>query len=469
MIEEKEYNGLVETWNNRKGNGTIVIPNPLDAIKPIYMILPRLFNKSPTCNVLIVTDDFADKDNVISYLTNQKNNYDAIFQNLLNIGRIKVLTIDWIIDNINHYQPTLVIIYNPSSFTFAHLGIIEKSIYKLVILHKQVSTDIRDKYYQVVPCIKEFKQSEVDSIRTSPPVEEYRIPITIDSSSEDAKLLKYYNDNIRIALCIFKDLDGIKRAITGNTSNNTSALAYCDQLARENGWNEHLDMSTDYNRQIDTLYSPNAIRERANTTYEMIRKRTQLVASYSRKVNAIIEIVNNNVGKKILVINKFAEFATDVTNNLNVGDKQICMNYHDKVDNIPAIDDKGNPIYYKSGAKKGERKLMGATSQKKLAQKLFNLNKINVLSANNLPDKDLNIDVDVIIITSPLCENLKAYLYRLAKVTFNTPIILYSLYCKDTMEEKEINDRSLAENHHIVNANDEIVKNDNNYAYTIVD
>ena len=228
-------------------------------------------------------------------------------------------------------------------------------------------------------------------------------------------------------------------------------------------------MSTDYNRQIDTLYSPNAIRERANTTYEMIRKRTQLVASYSRKVNAIIEIVNNNVGKKILVINKFAEFATDVTNNLNVGDKQICMNYHDKVDSIPAIDDKGNPIYYKSGAKKGERKLMGATSQKKLAQKLFNLNKINVLSANNLPDKDLNIDVDVIIITSPLCENLKAYLYRLAKVTFNTPIILYTLYCKDTMEEKEINNRSLAENHHIVNANDEIVKNDNNSAYTIVD
>lgn len=469
MTEDKDYNELVETWNSNKGIGTAIIPNPLDAIRPIYMILPRLFNKSPTCNVLIIVDDFTDKDTVIDYLTNQKNIYDAIFQRLLNQGNIKVLTIDWVTDNINNYHPTLVIIYSPRSFTFAHLGIIEKSTYKLVIIHNKIDIDVKDKYCKILPCIKEFKQSDVDKIRTSPPVEEYQIPIDMDSSSEKANLLKYYNDNIRISLNIFKDLDGIKRAITGNNSNNTSALVYCEQLAKDNGWDEHLDMSTEYNQQIDRLYSPNAIRERANNTYDMIRKRTQLVASYSRKINAIIDIVDSNADKKILIVSKFAEFASDITNNLNVGNKDICMNYHDKLDSIPAIDDKGNPIYYKSGAKKGERKLMGAVTQKKLAQKMFNLNKINVLSANNLPDKDLNIDVDVIIITSPLCADLKTYLYRLAKITFSTPIILYSLYCKDTMEEKELSERSLAENHHIINIDDTNVKNDNNSAYTIVD
>ena len=463
MTQEEMFNDAIERWNARNGNGSFLIPHPLDSVRPIYLLLPRLFNRSPTCNVLILVKDFEDKDYIKEYLTNQKNNYDSIFLNLINKGQIHVLTDSWVADNINLYRPTLTIIYNPISFTFVHLGILDKSIYKLVIITKPLDGRTKDSFYSCCPIVKEFKQNDVDNIRTNPPVEEYRIPITIKDDTNDAKLLQYYNDNIRMSLNIFGGLDNIKIAMSGNNTNNASSMTYCDKLARDNGWNEYLDMSTEYNQQIDKLYNPIAIKERANSTYEMIRKRARLLANYSNKINAIIDIIDSYKDKKILIINKFADFADELTNNINIKyNKEICKSFHDKLKSIPAIDKDGNPIYYKTGAKKGKQKIMGVTNQKKLIQQLFNLGKINIISTTNSPDKELNIDVDVLIITSSLCDDIKSYIYRLSKCKFNIPIILYSLYCENTLEEKTINDKQLSSNHVIVNKKDIDVKIDNN-------
>lgn len=467
MTLEEEFALAIEHWNNRRGNGSLVIPYPLDSLKPIYLILPRVFNNNPAINVVIVVDDFAGKDEVKEYLCNQGNIYDSIFLRFITNGQIKILSVDWVTNNIDSYKPNLTIIYKPQSMTFTHTSLLDKSNYKLVILNKRI-TDA-DKFYSVCPLIKEFTQSDVDTIRTSPPVEELRIPITIDANSHDAELLKYYNDNIRISLNIFGGIDNLKCAMTGKSSNNTSAMTYCDKLARDNGWNECLDMSVEYNQQIDSLYNPIAIQERANVTYDMIRKRSRVIANYSNKINVICDIVRDNINKKILIINKYAEFADDVTKNINAAIGDICRSYHDKLETIPAIDKDGNAIYYKSGINKDKRKNMGVTSQKKLYQQMFNMNKINVLSLTNAPDKALNVDVDIVIITSSLCEELSSYIYRLDKVNFSIPIKLYSIYCKDTMEERAIDSMTLPNNHVIVKSGAETVNNENNFDYTIVD
>ena len=94
MTEEKIIDEAVETWNGRKGNGTMIIPPPLDSLKPIYKILPRLFNRSPTASVVIVVDDFSNKETINNYLTQQNNIYDAIFKRFINSGNIKILSID---------------------------------------------------------------------------------------------------------------------------------------------------------------------------------------------------------------------------------------------------------------------------------------------------------------------------------------------------------------------------------------
>ena len=124
-------------------------------------------------------------------------------------------------------------------------------------------------------------------------------------------------------------------------------------------------MSIDLNVQIDALYNPANIRDRAMQTYEIMRKRTRLLTDYDGKLDKILEIVEENKNKHILVINKFGEFAAKVTKFLNdMSANEICGDYHDRVEPVPARTIDGFPIYVKSGANKGERKMFAAKAQK---------------------------------------------------------------------------------------------------------
>ena len=152
----------------------------------------------------------------------------------------------------------------------------------------------------------------------------------------------------------------MQQANTGNLQLNISSMQICNQIAQENGWSEQLDMNVEFNLKIDELYNPIALKERASKTYEVIRNRGQLLSDYKGKLDVILDIVNNNRDKKILIINKRADFASAVTDYLNtLSETDICMNYHDKVDSVPAIDSNGNPVFYKSGG----RKIVGEKNQ----------------------------------------------------------------------------------------------------------
>ena len=225
-------------------------------------------------------------------------------------------------------------------------------------------------------------------------------------------------------------------------------------------------MNIPFNVELDNLYNPNFLKERASLTYEIIRLRNNFLSDYEGKLDVILDIVNNNKNKKILIINKRAEFATKVTEFLNTfSENDICANYHDKLDAIPASTIYGEPIYYKNGSKKGERKMFGAKAQRNLNVERFNNDIINVLSTNNSPDKDLSINVDIIIITSPMCEDIKSYMYRLSKLYFKSKHIeLYSLYCSNTNEQKLIEGKSLSDNHIIKQSSAE-----NNFDFIVED
>ena len=113
--------------------------------------------------------------------------------------------------------------------------------------------------------------------------------------------------------------------------------------------------------------------------------------------------------------------------------------------------------------------MLGVKSQKNLAQKLMNKGAIHVLSTNASPDKDLAVNVDVVVITSPLCDTMETYLYRLSKVQFAKEVQLYTLYYKGSLEEKKLDERVNGANHLILNKTEIEVKSDNNYDYYIVD
>lgn len=471
MTEEQVYLNAVDVWRMNKGIGTFVIPAPFDALRPLLYILPQLYNKSPTTSIVIIVKDFADRSGIESYLTSLNNEiWNNSFRTVIHNGNLRILTTEYAAEHINEYSPLLTIIYNPSIFHFVHIAMIEKSKFNLVILSKLLDSKTMDDFYTVAPSIGNFSQNVIDEVRTNRPVKECLVGLTITPDTELDKEMNYYNREISTALAIFGNFDNIKYARLGNSATNCSSMMICDAIARTNGWDNHLDMSSEFNRDIDKLYSPAAIKERADSIYNIIRERSIKLASSKDKLSNILDIVNNNSDKNILIINKYGEFANLVTDYLNDKfGKRICANCHDKVDNVPAVDDYGNPILIKSGSKKGQPKLLGVIAQKKLAQKLMNSHKINVISCGASPDKSLDVDIDLVIITSPLCDTIESYFYRLSKVHFSNEVLLYTLFYRSTLEEKKLEDRSVPANHTIINDFDRNVKVDNNNAYCIVD
>ena len=470
MTEEELHEKSVYQWRMNKGIGTFIIPAPLDVLRPLLMILPAMYNKSPTLVTNIIVADFVDKDKVTDYLLHKSDHvHSNVYSKLITEGFIKILTVGEATDIFSHLYPTLVVIYNPKECLYCYIGLLDKAKFKLV-LSSNLFTGKLEQLNNLVPRVGSYNQASIDEIRSSRPVKEVLVPLVIDENSNLKKKLDYYNKEISTAIAIFGDFDTIKMARLGNSNTNSSSMAVCYNIARQNGWNENLDMTIQFNIEIDELYSPNALKERASGIYEIIRSRSLALASSDEKLSYILKIVEDNIDKNILIINKHGDFANEVTKYINDNTNyNSCYNYHDKVENIPAIDDNGNEVLIKSGVNKGKPKMLGVKSQKNLAQKLMNKGAIHVLSTNAAPDKDLAVNIDVVVITSPLCDTIETYLYRLSKVEFAKEIQLYTLYYKGSLEEKKLDERIVPPTHTILNKAEIEVKSDNNYDYCIVD
>ena len=470
MTEEELHEKSVYQWRINKGIGTFIIPAPLDVLKPLLMILPAMYNKSPTMETNIVVADFVDKDKLKDYLLHKSEPvHSNVYRDLITKGLIKIMTVSEATDRFTYLNPNLVVIYNPKECLYCYIGLLDKAKFKLV-LSSNLFTGKLEQLNNLVPRVGSYTQASVDEIRSSRPVKEMLVPLVIDEDSSLKKKLDYYNKEISTAIAIFGDFETIKMARLGNSNTNSSSMAVCYNIARQNGWNENLDMTIQFNIEIDELYSPNALKERASGIYEIIRSRSLALASSDEKLSYILKIVEDNVDKNILIINKHGDFANEVTKYINDNTHyNSCYNYHDKVENVPAIDDNGNEVLIKSGVNKGKPKMLGVKSQKNLAQKLMNKGTIHVLSTNAAPDKDLAVNIDVVVITSPLCDTIETYLYRLSKVEFAKEIQLYTLYYKGSLEEKKLDERLVPPTHTILNKTEIEVKSDNNYDYCIVD
>lgn len=460
-MNQINYEEAILQWRNQGGKGCALISLPLDGRPIILGVLQRMYIRNPTQNILIVVDNFDKRTDLVEFLTHQEDkDNNAEFSHLITDKFIRILTKDYIIKYyhiVNKY--TTCILYNLSEYDNKVLNVLEMCKFKFVIFNKLID-DIQTKLriYKSCPLLPIFDNEYLEKVRLSTPVEETQIGVSIPADSEANNLLKHYTEYISSSLSIFGSFDIMNQARLGNSQLNISATTICNQIAAENGWRSDLDMSIQLNREIDNMYNPINLRDRAGLTYEAIRNRANLLTDYEEKLEAIRRIVNNNPDKNILIISKRGEFASKITDYVNTfAEDIVCANYHNKVEDIPAVDIDGNPVYYKSGIHKGQRKLMSVQAQCTLNEKKFNLGLIHCLSTNNSPDKDLEISVDIIIITSPLCEDIKSYKYRLSNISYGDKIDLYTIYVTDSIEEQKLQARNLEDWH-------KIIKNDKNSA-----
>lgn len=473
MTADEIFENAALNWRDNKGVGTAFVPAPLNDKVLVYQILAKLYARSPTSTTVIIVNKFTARSELIEFLTtteDEDNNKE--FKNLIDTKLIRIFTVDFILSCKWKSSATLCIWYVPETYIHGIAIYVAFCKYRLVVLNKLFTkNDDSTQLYKIAPLLDCFKQAEIDALRVSSPVEETLVDVVIPEDTETHKLYQYYCKYIETSLNIFGSFDIMQQARIGNTVLNISSATICAQIAQENGWNEHLDMSFEYNRQIDELYNPNNLRDRATQTYEIIRNRTNLLADYEGKLEKVLELVKEHSGDKILIINKRGEFANKVTEFLNNNSEtDICGNYHNKVDNIDAVDIHGRPIYFKSGAEKGKRKSMGARAQMTLNEDKFNLGMINCLSLSNAPDKSLCVEVDVVIITSPLCEDIESYLYRLSNVHIRSgKIKLFSIFCRNTIEQQRLFNKPMTETHKIVNKSEFNADDGNKFDFIIAD
>lgn len=462
------YEDAIEQWRINKGIGTAVIPNRLDYKPFVIAILQRIYSRSPTTKVLVVTPSLLDRNVFIEAITHQEfeeNNTET--QQLLDNKTLQVLTEDFVKQHIKGYNYTLIIWIRPSKADELFINIL-CSRFKLIILDTLLSSKDMMRINNICPTLAAFKSNEIIAARTSTPVEEMLVGVDITEAAVKDKINKC-EEYINTSLTVFGSFTNMDMCRQGNPALNISAMQMCSTIAEENGWSPNLDMSYDFNVQLDSFYNPNALHDRAKDTYDIIRLRSNLLSDYQGKLDTILDIVKNNMDKKILIINKRGEYASIVSEFINKAlFKTCCVPYHDKLPPIPAIDCFGQPIFIKTGSHKGEQKIIGQRAQKTLNEKKFNKNEANILSTNASPDKDLAIDVQVIIITSPKCNNVEDYIYRLNNVDFpDGKITVYTLYCKDTTEEKQALERNQTATHKIVNDSKNSITFDENFGVIV--
>lgn len=471
----KMLNDAVDSWKNNRCVGSFIMPKPIDARPMILSILQKRYAKYPSAKTLLVVDTWDTRCKFIEYLTTQdcqENNEE--FKALIRDRLLVIISRNGLCsDKFSGLKGCdLIVIYNLVYFPYKLSIIYGETKYKLAILDKLLEVNAeRTSLYRLSPMLGNFSQADFDELRTSTPVEEELVDVNIPDDSEEYKRLQYYNEYISTSLNIFGSFEIMQQARIGNDKFNISANQICYQIADENGWKPDLDKTVDINIQIDEMFNPTSIKERAVRTYEIIRSRSELLSNYDGKLDIIDKLVNKHKNEKILVISKRGSFARKVTEHLNMMfGEVICGDYHDHVDSIPELDDRGKPVVYKSGAKKGKQKFLGASAQKTRNEKAFLGNKLQVLSTNNAPDKNLNADVDVVIITSPQCETIESYMYRLSNVCYPTnKIKLYTIYVKNSLEEKKLQNREIANTHTIVNKCENVVVSENNYDFVVVD
>ena len=473
MTADELFEQAAINWRDNHGVGTALVPAPLNDKVLLYQVLARVYAKSSNTFTVIIVEELKDRLEIFEFLTHQDDEEnDAEFKKLIDNKSIRVFTKHFLITGGWNTAADLCILYRPDDYDLGVSLYYDRCHYRLTILNKLLdSSKNRCNLFKVTPLLECFKQAEIDEIRVSSPIEENWISVDIPEDSEAWRLYQYYCKYIETSINIFGSFDMMQQARIGNPTLNISAASICAQIADENGWNEHLDMSFEFNVKIDEMYNPNALRDRATQTYEVIRNRTTLLADYDGKLEKILQIVKENAGDKILIINKRGEFANKVTDYINkYSESDICGNYHNKANDIPAVDIDGNPVFIKSGPEKGKRKSMGYKAQMTLNERKFNLGRLSCLSLSNSPDKSLDVDFDTVIITSPLCEDIKSYLYRLSNIGLNAEKIkLFSIFCRNTIEQQKLLNKPTSETHVIVNKDEIIACSENNSDFLIVD
>lgn len=427
----------MDKFVEKKGKASCYALKPVKPENIITVFINAHRQKRNDTKILIVTNTYEQRLKIKDIL--EKHNL---------IDNVTILTRKFINGYYNYiYHFTFLFGCNDDIDVLKHLN--HQSKFTLNIL-TEYNLVLNEKINKVLPIITtNVTFNELCQDRLKYPVEETHIPITI--SDEDKEQSDKYDKYISSSMSIFGSFENADKCRIGDAVLNISAGEFRYNLAKENGWSETLDTNIEFNKNIDEIYNPNSLFERANTLYNIIRERTNLLTDNNAKIPAIIDIINKHKDKKILIVSKRGEFANLIANYINENTEYLCGEYHDCIPEQYIKDENGEYITYKSGENKGKRKLFKSKALSTMCLNRFNSSDksfaINLLSIKNSSDIKLKTAIDIVIFTSSVCYSPNDFISRYSNIEFNSnPLISYMLYCNNTIESNKINERLLTNN-----------------------
>ena len=72
MTGDELIEDAIETWRLNKGVGTAIVPATLNDKVLMYQLLCKIYTRSPTCNTLIIVNNFNERTEIIEFLTHQR-------------------------------------------------------------------------------------------------------------------------------------------------------------------------------------------------------------------------------------------------------------------------------------------------------------------------------------------------------------------------------------------------------------
>lgn len=350
-IKEKVIQQVLDGFQRLKGRASFYCFTKEIIPDIVFNIILKFHSKNKDDAIFIVVDKYETRKKLVDcFKANNMTTEDGY--------NIRILSADYVNPKY-HYSYKLIITVgiNDKYMLLNHLY--DNSKFMISILTENImDNDFITRTRAILPNINvDNISNKVRNDYIHSPVEEHRIGV--DMSDTDRTIYDKYTNYINDCVSIFGDLKTIEKCKYGDEVLNISATEFRNNIAKQNGWRHDLDTNIAFYKQIDDIYNPNILEEKARNFYSIAKLRRDLCTDNVDKLSVINDICNANKDKKILIVSKRGEFAAQITKFLNDNNQnlsadgivyKICGDYHDCIADCIATDDEGNPIYIKSGS-----------------------------------------------------------------------------------------------------------------------
>jgi superfamily II DNA or RNA helicase len=264
---------------------------------------------------------------------------------------------------------------------------------------------------------------------------EFNLPVKL--TPEEMEQYKHASDlisNNRSKFPEQNNFNAMMKCLHGD--NQYSSIAYATMWAHRNGWTKNADKDSDVHR----MWNPNVIISYAKKCMEGYRIRKNVIQHAANKYQATIELLQKFANLKTICFSESTVFANDLARKFDKVQKDQMVVFHTQLPSRPLKDDNGDWILYKSGAKKGEKRIFGIKLQKDIIIDLFvnNRRNVRVLSTAKVFDEGFDCpDIQMGIITSRT-KNPNQQIQRGGRVKRviagkeNDKMLIVNIYCENT-------------------------------------